>query len=112
MTVWDLWQFRNSLVHGEDGPLWRENNEYYDNRIEQEFIIGDDDLLEEDKFLFSKYTLDHLSRSDVETKRHWVVRMDAARRAFSLPEEAEEVVEVDRFCQQSLYDYVIPFQWV
>ena len=89
-TVWDIWQYRNQLVFADDGELQTDERNQINNLIYQEFVIGGIDLLEEDQFLFEEHNLDGLLRSDMETKRAWLDRIDAARRAINIPEEEEQ----------------------
>ena len=57
--------------------------------------------------------MDPLLRSDIETKRHWIARMDAARKEFMLQEEEEEEEEeIERFRQLILYAFMFLHQWV
>ena len=57
-TVWDVWQYRNQLVFADDGELQIDERNRINNLIYQEFVIGGDDLLDGDQFLFTDYNLD------------------------------------------------------
>ena len=91
LTVWDVWQYRNQLVFADDGELQVDERNRIHNLINQEFIIGRNDLLEGDQFLFEDYTLDQLLTSDTVLKRAWIDRIKAARRAIDLPEEQQQL---------------------
>ena len=67
-VVWDIWQYRNSLVHADDGPLRMEANLSINNSIKAQFFIGGGDLLVVDQFLFEDYSLEGLLKSDMPTK--------------------------------------------
>ena len=87
--VWDMWQYRNSLVHAEDGPLRTDEKLTINNSIKAQFFIGGGDLLEVDQFLFEDYSLEGLLKSDVPTKLLWRTRVAAARRAVNLNNNEE-----------------------
>ena len=93
LIVWDIWQYRNQLVFADDGQLQVEERNRINILINQEFIIGGEHLLEEDQFLFEDFDLDSLLRSDAETKKNWIARMNAARHAIDLPEEVEPTAD-------------------
>ena len=67
--------------------------------IHQEFILGREHLLEQDQFLFENYSLDRLLRSDMDLKRAWIARINAARHAIDLPGETEQTVEEEGMMQ-------------
>ena len=79
LTVIDTWQYRNKLVLREDGELQINERNRIQNLIYQEFIIGGYDLLDSDRFLFEEYDLERLLASDLETKKWWIARFNAAR---------------------------------
>ena len=99
LVVWDIWQYRNQLVFGDDGELQVEEQNQINILIHQEFIIGGDHLLESDQYLFEEYSLDRLLRADMELKRAWIARINAARHAIELPEEGEQTVEEEGMTQ-------------
>ena len=76
-----------------------------DNLIYQEFVIGGDDLLDGDQFLFSGYSLDRLLESDMDLKRSWLERTYAARRAIDLPEQEEEQLDESNMIQLTFDDF-------
>jgi len=67
--------------------------------IHQEFVLGREHLLEQDQFLFEDYSLDRLLRSDMELKRAWIARINAARHAIELPDKVEQTVEEEGMTQ-------------
>ena len=101
LTVWDIWQFRNSLLHAEDGPLKLEEHDYYNEKIRNEFIIGDYDFTPADQAFFSKRSLQELIESDLDIKKAWYVRVQAARTAVILREGNNETTN-DNNHQQDL----------
>ena len=54
--------------------------------------------------MFEDYNLDGLLTSDMETKRAWIDRIDAARRAINIPEEEQQKSDNDPMTQLTL-DY-------
>ena len=98
-TVWDVWQYRNQLVFADDGELQTDERNRINNLIYQEFVIGGDNLLDGDQFLFSDYSLDWLLESDMDLKRSWLERTYAARRAIDLPEEEEVQLDESNMIQ-------------
>ena len=73
--------------------------------VPQEFVIGGDDLLDGDQFLFTDYNLDRLLESDMDLKRSWLERTYAARRAIDLPEEEEELLDESNMVQLTFNDF-------
>ena len=106
LTVNDTWQYRNKLVHSEDGELQINERNPIQNLIYQEFIIGGENLLDCDRFLFEEYDVDRLLASDSATKKAWLARINAARKAVDLPEETEQIEEPHM--RQLTIDF---FQW-
>ena len=90
LVVWDIWQYCNQLVFADDGELQVEERNRINMLIYQEFIVGNEHLMEEDQFLFEDSDLDSLLRSDAETKKIWIARINAACHAIDLPAEAEQ----------------------
>ena len=104
-TVWDLWQYRNQLVFEDDGELQIDERNRINNLIYQEFVIGGDDFLDGDQFLFTDYTLDGLLESDMDLKRSWLERTYAARRAIDLPEQEYEQLDESNMVQLTFNDF-------
>ena len=98
--MWDIWNFRNALVHGKGGVFQRANNRELDSQIEQEFIIGFANILPKDKYLFQEYTVSKLKCETITVKRHWLHSLSAAR-------NATEVVEpIQQETQLSIIDFL------
>lgn len=77
-TVWDVCQYRNQLVFADNGELQADEQNQINNLFYQELVIGGNDLLEEDSFLFKDYSLDQLLAPETELKRAWIDRINAA----------------------------------
>ena len=99
LVVWDIWQYRNQLVFGDNGELQVEERNRINILIHQEFIIGREHLLDQDQFLFEDFSLDRLLRSEMVIKRAWIERINAARHAIDLPDEVEQTVEEEGMTQ-------------
>ena len=52
LTAWDVWQFRNDLVHGPCGVKERALHASLDKEIQDQLAIGYNDLLHQDKVFF------------------------------------------------------------
>ena len=80
MTVWDIWSFRNSLIHGKGGVNQRATNKELNEEIRIQFNIGLKNLLKKDQYLWKKYTRSHLLHdSTIDDKRSWIKAVQAAR---------------------------------
>ena len=51
MTVWDIWNFRNLLIHGKGGVNQRATNKELNEEIRIQFNIGLKNLLKKDQYL-------------------------------------------------------------
>ena len=99
LVVWDIWQYRNQLVFGDNGELQVEERNRINILIHQEFIIGREHLLDQDQFLFEDFSLDRLLRSEMVIKRAWIERINAARHTTDLPDEVEQTAEEEGMTQ-------------
>ena len=68
-TVWDIWNFRNALVHGKGGVFQRATNSELDFQIREEFTIGFENFRDEDKKLYRDYTVPILTNNTITFKR-------------------------------------------
>ena len=90
LTAWDIWDFRNSLVHGLGGINERARHKELNFQIKQQFQIGFDTLLLNDYRNYRRYTLNKLLDSSKETKQNWIQNLLAARLAANNDNENEE----------------------
>ena len=101
-TVWDIWDFRNSLVHRKGGVFQRATNNELDSQIRDEFIIGFDNLQDKDKYLYQRHTVATLTCDTINEKRHWLRSLRAARSALEvevpIPPETQQLI-VDFFSE-------------
>ena len=81
MTVQDIWNFCNSLIHGKGGVNQRATNKELNEEIRIQFNIGFQTLLEKDQYLKKDYTLSKLlHESTIVDKRNWIKAIQAAQR--------------------------------
>ena len=78
----------------------RANNRELDSQIEQEFIIGFENIPVKDKHLYQDYMVPKLKCETITVKRHWLHSLSAAR-------NATEVVEpIQQETQLSIIDFL------
>ena len=79
LITWDMWQFRNSVIHGPSGPIAQQQHHELDLQIDEEWALGSADLQRSDKHLFTEKSLEELYGSSVIYKRHWLTDVTQAR---------------------------------
>ena len=89
MIVWDLWSFRNELVHGPKGIEESERHKELNSKIEQEHSKGSLTLIEKDKHLIDNNGLEDLTTGTFYDKQAWLKRIEAARIAAELDGESK-----------------------
>ena len=89
MIVWDLWSFRNKLVHGPKGIEESERHKELNSKIEEEYSKGSLTLIEKDKHLIDDNGLEDLTTGTVYDKQAWLERIEAARIAAEMEEETK-----------------------
>ena len=78
------WIYRNFLVHDTiSGTIATKRKEELQMEIERQQELGDDGLLEEDKYL-AEVNLECLETSSGERQAYWLLAIKAARKAFML----------------------------
>ena len=83
LTVWDLWDYRNSIKHGGAGPIVRSQHRQLNTRIRQEFREGYGEILAHEKYLFRSYTFSLLARYDLAQKKQWLESVQLARKIIN-----------------------------
>ena len=71
-VVWDIWNFRNFLIHGKRGINDRARHKELNFQIRQQFTIGFENLLLSNYRNFRRYSLPLLLDSSRETKQNWI----------------------------------------
>ena len=79
MIVWDIWSFRNELVHASKGLEEQETHKTLNKKLIEEYNKGNRNSLLEDKFLIGDNGLDDLMTGTVHDKQAWLDRLDAAK---------------------------------
>ena len=103
MTVWDIWNFRNSLIHGKGGVNQRAKNKDLNEDIRIQLDIGLQNLLKKDQYLRKKYTRSKLLHdSTIVDKQNWIRAVKAARIAV----ENSENNQGSQHFQQSIIDFL------
>ena len=99
-TVWDIWDFRNSLVHGKGGVLQRATNNELDLHIREAFTICFENFQDKDKHLYQDHSVETLICDTITGKRHWLHSLRAARSALEvevpIPPKTQQLI-VDFF---------------
>ena len=105
LTVWDIWNFRNSLVHGLGGVNERARHKELNFQINQQFQIGFDNLLLSDYRNYRRYSLNQLLDSSRETKQNWIRNLNAARLAANNDNDIKEE-HIPQHVQTSMEDFL------
>ena len=98
---WDMWDYRNELIHGKGGFYARAHNQSLDSNIRKEFWTGGRDLLLSDKYLFFKYNLPNLINYNMNQKQDWLRQVRKARAALNAT-PIEIIVVEKRYTQSTL----------
>lgn len=69
MIVWDIWSFRNKLVHGPKGLEEQETYKTLNKKLIDKYNKGSGNLLLEDKFLIDDNGLDELMTGTIHDKQ-------------------------------------------
>jgi hypothetical protein len=79
LTVWDQWQFRNSIAHSDEGPISIALHRQLNTRISEEFQQGYAEISADERYLFTSYTYLTLQEKKREYKQQWLASVQAAR---------------------------------
>ena len=91
LTIWDVWQFRCTIVHGPGGVIERNLNKDIDQDIVDQFRdTCEDDLLINDQRLLRENTLAELQKKTIDEKRQWLRSIRNAIRAKDIDEDEAE----------------------
>ena len=100
-VVWDIWDFRNSLVYGKGGLHDKALHNELDVRINEEFDLGEQELLPTDRRLITNYKCTILLESSKEYKQAWLRQIDTAQQAVHY-NESETIATTTQY---SIMDY-------
>ena len=78
------WLYRNVVVHDKTtGDLASRRKEEIRDALEEQLVLGEEELAEEDRFLL-KINLDDLDHSTGEEQTYWLLALQAAKEARQL----------------------------
>ena len=84
------WIYRNFVVHDHvSGTLATASKEQLMDEIEEQQELGDDGLLDEDKYL-AEVNLDSLESTSGERQTYWLLAIRTARKRFLLRQRATD----------------------
>ena len=102
LTCWDIWDFRNTLIHGKGGRLARMQNRLLDTRIRQEFEIGTKELLPIDNYLITTHSMRRILDDTLLQKELWLRCIGLSRKAAAnIPTDPN-----NGLIQSTLDDYI------
>ena len=84
---WDLWQFRNKVLHAPAGTLAVAQHYRLNQDIEEQFALGTADLRRPDYPLIRLWTVASLHACDIITKKQWLESIRLAREEYEAPED-------------------------
>ena len=91
LTIWDIWQFRCTIVHGPGGVIERNLNEDIDQELIDQFrATCEDDLLKDDQKLLRDNTLAELQQKTMDEKRQWLRTLRNAITAKEIDDDDAE----------------------
>ena len=110
LICWDIWDFRNTLIHGKGGCTDRAKNRELCFQIRQQMTIGCSDLHANDKYLFGKkkYNIESLLNLPIDQKRNWLDAVISARESLEIDEEedgAESQTKINTLQQTTIKNY-------
>ncbi len=78
------WLYRNVVVHDKTtGDLVSRRKEEIRDALEEQLVLGEEELAEEDRFLL-EINLDDLDHSTGEEQTYWLLALQAAKEARQL----------------------------
>ena len=109
LTIWDVWQYRNTIVHWPGGVNKRNLNKDIDQDIIQQFgSTCEDDLMIDDRRLIRDHTLADLQKKSIEGKRQWLRTIRNAIRSKDLDEAADNQQPEEESGQTSILQFFLP----
>ena len=89
MIRWDLWQYRNSILHSPTGPIAIASHHSLNHRISKEKAKGTDGIAKSNSHLFSAfYSTTKLQSGDTSSKTLWLEMVRLARAEYEEPDSA------------------------
>ena len=91
MIRWDMWQFRNKVLHSPTGPTSIASHHSLNHQISKEHRRGTDGINRSNYHLFStQYTITKLQSSSIDDKKLWLKLVTLARKEYD--ESDSEIV--------------------
>ena len=86
---WDLWQYRNSILHSLTGPIAIASHHSLNHRISKEKSKETDGIAKSNSHLFSAfYSITKLQLGDVSSKILWLEMVRLVRAEYEEPDSA------------------------
>ena len=82
MTVWNVWDFRNNINQGKNGPEYFLKEEDLCRKISEEYSLGITNLLSKDQHLIYGYFKKTLFEMKFGRQRDWIKQIQLARKEF------------------------------
>ena len=79
LISWDLWTYRNGLIHAPSGPLSLQEHHTLNLDIDAQFEEGFDQLYQSDQYLYRNLTREEIYNWDTGRKRQWLQDVANAR---------------------------------
>ena len=89
MIQWDLWQYRNTILHSPTGPSAIASHQSLNHRISKEKSKGMDGIAKSYTHLFSAfYSITKLQSRDISSKILWLEMVRLARAEYEVSDSA------------------------
>ena len=89
LICWNLWDFRNNVLHAPAGPLAVAQHYRLNQDIEEEFALGTADIGRHDYPLIRKWTVARLHACDIVTKKQFALENADLRKPISTMDRRE-----------------------
>jgi hypothetical protein len=105
MIRWDLWEFRNGILHAPTGPLAVAKQTFLNSLIGEDFTRGKDGIDKHYYYLFEgDNTLDNLQAADIITKQQWLQTLLSALQDYKPPEAA---ITKESQLRRQMHEYLV-----
>ena len=101
MITWDMWQFRNGIVHSAAGPNALAQHARLDCKTDEEFAEGTQTPFLSDCYFLWDYSPYQVQLLDLVTKQNWVASVQTTRRAFVQARQPARTTTLHCYFQRS-----------
>jgi len=110
MICWDLWDFRNNVLHAPAGPLAVAQHYRLNQNIEEDFALGTADLRKPDYVasISTQWTVERLHACDIFTKKQWLEAVRLAREQYEAPEAA--IIIMENSLRRAMRQWLFPYE--